>query len=72
VLIYSFYLVPEYYAPDARIGYKSTLGFPKVVPNSYQYEDWVIDYWYAKTPGAQATQTTQAAQSAGSTTASAH
>ena len=72
VLIYSFYLVPEYYAPGARIGYKTTLGFPKTVPNSYQYEDWVIDYWYVKAPGAQATQKLQAAQSASSATATAH
>ena len=54
VLIYSFYLVPEYYAPAARrIGYKSTLGYPAKVPTSYQYEDWVIDYWYTKAPAAQ-------------------
>ncbi len=53
VLIYSFYLVPEYYAPGARIGYKTTLGYPKRVPNSYQYEDWVIDYWYAKATAVQ-------------------
>jgi microcin C transport system substrate-binding protein len=44
--------VPEYYAPGARIGYKTTLGFPTIVPASYQYEDWVIDYWFAKRPGA--------------------
>lgn len=48
VMINSYYLVPQYYAPGARIGYKSTMGFPNTVPNSYQYEDWVIDYWYAK------------------------
>jgi microcin C transport system substrate-binding protein len=48
VLINSYYLVPQYFAPNARIGYKSTLGFPKIVPDSYQYEDWVIDYWYKK------------------------
>jgi microcin C transport system substrate-binding protein len=52
VLINSYYLVPEYYAPGARIGYKTTLGFPTIVPASYQYEDWVIDYWFAKRPGA--------------------
>lgn len=72
VLIYSFYLVPEYYAPGARIGYKTTLAFPKIVPASYLYEDWVIDYWYAKAPRTQATQATQAAQSVVSTTATAH
>ncbi|RDK01672.1 extracellular solute-binding protein [Paraburkholderia lacunae] len=53
VLINSFYLVPEYYAPGARIGYKTTLGFPKVVPVSYVYEDWVVSYWYAKPQTAQ-------------------
>nr|WKF59132.1 putative ABC transporter-binding protein [Paraburkholderia busanensis] len=50
VLSYSFYLVPEYYAPNARIGYKTTLGHPPTVPMSYQYEDWVINYWYTKDP----------------------
>jgi microcin C transport system substrate-binding protein len=48
VLINSYYLVPQYYAPDARIGYKATLGLPSIVPYSYTYEDWVIDYWYKK------------------------
>jgi microcin C transport system substrate-binding protein len=60
VLIYSFYLVPEYYAPGARIGYKSTLGHPDKVPMSYQYEDWVIDYWYRKTPASQTASSTAA------------
>jgi microcin C transport system substrate-binding protein len=52
VLINTYLLVPEYYLPNARIGYKVTLGFPKVVPTTYQYEDWIIDYWYKKQPGA--------------------
>jgi microcin C transport system substrate-binding protein len=60
VLIYSFYLVPEYYAPGARIGYKSTLGHPDKVPMSYQYEDWVIDYWYTKASPAQTASSTAA------------
>ena len=50
VLIDTYLLVPEYYLPNARIGYKVTLGFPKVVPTTYQYEDWIIDYWYKKQP----------------------
>ena len=49
-----------------------TIGFPKTVPNSYLYEDWVIDYWYVKAPGAPATQKLQAARSASSTAATAH
>ncbi|PTB19659.1 ABC transporter substrate-binding protein [Trinickia symbiotica] len=48
VLIDEYYLVPQYYMPHARIGYKTTLGYPTVVPVSYKYEDWVIDYWYRK------------------------
>jgi microcin C transport system substrate-binding protein len=60
VLIHSFYLVPEYYAPGARIGYKSTLGYPAKVPMSYLYEDWVIDYWYMKTPAARTASSTTA------------
>ncbi|MBW0448068.1 ABC transporter substrate-binding protein [bacterium M00.F.Ca.ET.228.01.1.1] len=54
VLINSYYLVPEYHAPGARIGYKTTLGFPKIVPASYGYEDWVISYWFARRPAGSA------------------
>lgn len=61
VLINEYYLVPQYYMPNARIGYKTTLGFPAVVPKSYQYEDWVIDYWYCKPQGAAQPGTTAAA-----------
>ncbi|WP_175975557.1 extracellular solute-binding protein [Burkholderia sp. BCC1047] len=50
VLINLYVLVPQYYMPNARIAYKTTLGHPPVVPASYQYEDWIIDYWYVKKP----------------------
>ena len=50
VLINLYVLVPEYYLPNARIAYKSTLDHPKIVPDSYQYEDWIINYWYQKQP----------------------
>jgi len=53
VLINEYYVVPQYYEPHARIGYKTTLGFPKVVPDSYQFDDWIIDYWYRKPQGVQ-------------------
>ncbi|MCA7953750.1 extracellular solute-binding protein [Burkholderia seminalis] len=53
VLINLYVLIPQYYLPNARIGYKATLGHPAVVPTSYQYEDWIIDYWYVKKPAAQ-------------------
>ncbi|WP_414448797.1 extracellular solute-binding protein [Burkholderia sp. 22PA0099] len=52
VLINLYVLVPQYYLPNARIGYKTTLGFPKTIPQSYVYEDWIIDYWYRKRPPA--------------------
>ncbi|MET3216326.1 UNVERIFIED_ORG: microcin C transport system substrate-binding protein [Burkholderia territorii] len=52
VLINLYVLVPQYYMPNARIAYKTTLGHPPVVPASYLYEDWIIDYWYVKRPAA--------------------
>lgn len=52
VLINLYVLVPQYYLPNARIAYKTALGHPPVVPASYQYEDWIIDYWYVKRPAA--------------------
>ncbi|NTX28015.1 ABC transporter substrate-binding protein [Burkholderia pyrrocinia] len=53
VLINLYALIPQYYLPNARIAYKATLGHPAIVPDSYQYEDWIIDYWYVKKPAAQ-------------------
>lgn len=52
VLINLYILVPQYYLPNARIAYKTTYGHPSVIPASYQYEDWIIDYWYRKKPAA--------------------
>ncbi|MDD1790253.1 extracellular solute-binding protein [Burkholderia gladioli] len=63
VLINLYILVPQYYLPNARIGYKVTLGHPKTIPLSYLYEDWIIDYWYRKAPAAG--NTTPAAAAAG-------
>jgi microcin C transport system substrate-binding protein len=51
VLVNSYYLVPEFYAPNSRIAYKSTLAYPSTVPKSYHDPDWVIDYWYVKPHG---------------------
>lgn len=48
VLLNSYLLVPEYYLPNSRIAYKNTQAFPKVIPTTYQYEDWVVGYWYQK------------------------
>ncbi|WP_241021878.1 extracellular solute-binding protein [Burkholderia sp. Ac-20353] len=48
VLINLYVLVPEYYLPNARIAYKATLGHPAIVPDSYLYEDWIVNYWYVK------------------------
>ena len=52
VLINSYYVVPEFYAPNARIAYKTTFGWPAPLPKSYRGVDWVIDYWYVKPHGA--------------------
>jgi microcin C transport system substrate-binding protein len=51
VMINSFYLVPEFYAPNSRIAYKATLAYPSTVPKSYHEPDWIIDYWYVKPQG---------------------
>jgi microcin C transport system substrate-binding protein len=48
VLVNSYYLVPEFYAPNSRIAYKATLAYPSTLPKSYHDADWVIDYWYVK------------------------
>ncbi|WP_322084104.1 extracellular solute-binding protein [Burkholderia sp. BCC1972] len=53
VLINLYVLIPQYYLPNARIAYKATIGHPAVVPDSYQYEDWIIDYWFVKKPATQ-------------------
>ncbi|HEV3105558.1 MAG TPA: ABC transporter substrate-binding protein, partial [Trinickia sp.] len=44
-------VVPQYYEPNWRIGYKTSLGHPAVLPVSYQGEDWIVDYWYRKPQG---------------------
>ena len=48
VLLNNYSLIPEYYLPNSRIAYKTTLGYPDVLPRTYQYEDWVINYWFLK------------------------
>ncbi|WLE61381.1 ABC transporter substrate-binding protein [Burkholderia plantarii] len=65
VLINLYILVPHYYLPNARIGYKTTYGHPQVIPASYNYEDWMIDYWYRKRPAAGAANAAGASGAAG-------
>jgi microcin C transport system substrate-binding protein len=48
ILINEYYLVPQYYNPNSRIGYKTTFAYPKIIPTTYQAEDWVLSYWYRK------------------------
>ncbi|MGA7778786.1 MAG: extracellular solute-binding protein [Paraburkholderia sp.] len=51
VLVNSYYLVPEFYAPNSRVAYKSTLAYPSVLPKSFHAPDWIIDYWYVDPHG---------------------
>ncbi|MBN3810974.1 extracellular solute-binding protein [Paraburkholderia sp. Ac-20347] len=51
VLMNEYFLVPEYYAPNERIAFKTTIGRPAISPLTYVPEEWTIDYWYRK-PGA--------------------
>ncbi|MDN7183692.1 extracellular solute-binding protein [Caballeronia sp. SEWSISQ10-4 2] len=48
ILINGYYIVPEYYTPNTRVGYRARMGFPQVLPHSYYAEDWLIDYWFVK------------------------
>jgi microcin C transport system substrate-binding protein len=48
ILINGYYIVPEYYTPNTRVGYRARMGFPQVSPHSYYAEDWLIDYWFVK------------------------
>ena len=64
VLINEYYLVPQYYNAYSRIGYKTTLAYPKIVPVTYQAEDWIIDYWYKKPQAALSAATPVSAPSA--------
>jgi len=60
VLINAYYVVPQYYERNVRIGYKTTISHPRVVPDSYQSEDWIIDYWFPAKKGAAALQASTA------------
>ena len=64
VLINEYYLVPQYYNAKSRIGYKTTMAYPKIVPVTYQAEDWIIDYWYKKPQAALSAATPVSAPSA--------
>ncbi len=64
VLINEYYLVPQYYNANSRIGYKTTLAYPKTTPVTYQAEDWIIDYWYKKPQAALSAATPVSAPSA--------
>jgi len=47
-LMHSWYEIPEYHQVGWRIGYGAGIGFPDVVPQNYQAEDWILSYWWDK------------------------
>lgn len=49
-LMHSWYMIPTYYQAGWRIAYASYIGHPKVVPDNYQAEDWIISYWWNNKP----------------------
>lgn len=57
VLINEYYEVPQYYERNVRIAHKTTVAHPRVVPDTYQSEDWVIDYWFPNPHGGAAMKT---------------
>jgi microcin C transport system substrate-binding protein len=64
VLINEYYLVPQYFNANSRIGYKTTFAFPKITPVTYQAEDWILSYWYKKPDAALSASTPVPAPSA--------
>lgn len=64
VLINEYYVIPQYYERNVRIGYKTTIGHPDVIPDSYQAEDWIIDYWFPRPHGATAVEAAKASVAA--------
>jgi microcin C transport system substrate-binding protein len=61
VLVNEYYVIPQYYERNVRIAYKKTIAHPRVVPDSYNSEDWIIDYWFPNPRGAAAIKTSAAA-----------
>ena len=49
VLRHGYYVVPQYYSTTFRIAYRAgKFEQPKVMPQYYQAEDWVISTWWRK------------------------
>jgi microcin C transport system substrate-binding protein len=49
VLRHSHFVVPQFYSTSYRIAYRSgKFEQPKVMPQYYQAEDWVISTWWRK------------------------
>ncbi len=49
VLRHGYYVVPQFYSTSYRIAYRSgKFEQPKVMPQYYQSEDWVISTWWRK------------------------
>jgi microcin C transport system substrate-binding protein len=49
VLRHNYFLVPQWYASTFRIAYRAgKFEQPKVMPQYYQAEDWVISTWWRK------------------------
>lgn len=44
-----YYIVPHFYSNAHRVSYRSTLGYPKVLPKFYRIEDWSVSTWWKKT-----------------------
>ena len=49
VLRHGYYVIPQYYGGNYRVGYRAhKFGQPAVAPTYYQPEDWVITTWWVK------------------------
>ena len=49
VLLWGYYLVPNWYIANHRIAYWDFFGYPKTLPLYFEAEPWVLKTWWRKT-----------------------
>ncbi|RKP52748.1 ABC transporter substrate-binding protein [Trinickia fusca] len=50
VLMYGYYVVPQWYSNTHRIAYVNTLRYPKTLPLYYSAEGWIVSTWWRAPP----------------------
>lgn len=50
LLLLEYYVVPHWFSDRHRIAYAAKLAYPRVLPDYYSAEAWVMSYWWNKSP----------------------